>query len=64
MAAIDLIDIRLSNIRSRLAVSLAESGKSISYTDLAAAKQEKTRALRRLLAKLAGSPMEIAYDNY
>ncbi len=64
MAAIDLLDIHLARVRGRPAASISESGKSISYTDLTAAKQEKTLALRRLLAKLAGSPMEIAYDNY
>jgi len=64
MAAIDLLDIHLARVRGRPAASISESGKNISYTDLAAAKQEKTLALRRLLAKLAGSPMEIAYDNY
>lgn len=64
MAAIDLLEVHLARVRGRPAASLSESGKSISYTDLAAAKQEKTLALRRLLAKIAGSPMEIYYDNY
>lgn len=64
MAAIDLLEVHLARIRGRPAASISESGKSISYTDLAAAKREKTLALRSLLAKLAGSPMEIVYDNY
>lgn len=64
MAAIELLEIHLARVWGRPAASISESGKSISYTDLAAAKQDKALALRRLLAKLAGSPMEIAYDNY
>lgn len=64
MAAIDLLEVHLARVRGRPAASLSESGKSISYTDLAAAKREKTLALRSLLAKIAGSPMEIYYDNY
>jgi len=63
-AAIDLLEVHLARVRSRPAASISESGKSISYTDLAEAKREKTLSLRRLLAKIAGNPMEIVYDNY
>lgn len=63
-AAIDLLEVHLARARGRPAASISESGKSISYTDLAEAKREKALALRRLLAKIAGSPMEIVYDNY
>lgn len=64
MAAIDLLEVHLARVRGRPAASISESGKSISYTDLAEAKREKALALRRLLAKVAGPPMEIVYDNY
>lgn len=63
-AAIDLLEVHLARVRSRPAASISESGKSISYTDLAEAKREKTLSLRSLLAKIAGNPMEIVYDNY
>jgi hypothetical protein len=63
-AAIDLLEIHLARVRGRPTASISESGKSLTYTDLVAAKREKTLSLRRLLAKIAGSPMEIVYDNY
>lgn len=63
-AAIDLLEVYLAKVRGRPAASVSESGKTVTYTDLLAAKREKTLALRRLLAKVAGPAMEIVYDNY
>lgn len=64
MAAVDLLGSHLSRVRNRPVAALSESGKSITYVDLAEQKREKNQALDTLLGQIAGSPLECLYDNY
>ena len=64
MAAVDLLGSHLSRVRNRPAAALSESGKSITYVDLAEQKREKEQKLETLLEQLSGCPFEAVYDNY
>jgi len=64
MAAVDLLDTFLTNLRRRPAASLSESGAGITFVDLQRQKSSLDEKLQVLMSQIAGCPFEAVYDNY